>query len=186
MASETTGVAGLAARYATALFELARDQGALDRIAADLDSVKSMIEGSADLRRLVRSPVIGRAAQGKAIDAVLERAEVHDLTRRFVGVVAANRRLFSLEAIIAAFRQLLAKSRGELTAIVSTAQPLTDAQRAALDANLRRAVGVKVAVETKVEPELLGGMVVRIGSRMFDSSLRSKLQRLQLAMKGTG
>ena len=186
MASETTGVAGLAARYATALFEMARDAGALDRIAADLDSVRTMIESSADLRRLVRSPVIGRAEQGKAMDALLARAEVHELTRRFVGVVAANRRLFSLEAIIAAFKQQLAKSRGELTAVVSTAQPLNDAQKAALDVNLRRAVGVKVAVETKVEPELLGGMVVRIGSRMFDSSLRSKLQRLQLAMKGTG
>jgi F-type H+-transporting ATPase subunit delta len=186
VASETTGVAGLAARYATALFELARDQGALDKIAADLDNVKAMIESSADLRRLVRSPIIGRAEQGKAMDAVLARAQVNELTRRFVGVVAANRRLFSLEAIISAFKQQLAKSRGELTAIVSTAQPLDDAQKAALDASLRRAVGVKVAVETKVDPELLGGMVVRIGSRMFDSSLRSKLQRLQLAMKGTG
>jgi F-type H+-transporting ATPase subunit delta len=186
VASETTGVAGLATRYATALFELARDAGALDKVAADLDFVKTLIEQSADLRRLVRSPIIGRAEQGKAMDAVLARAEVHDLTRRFVGVIASNRRLFSLESIIAAFKQLLAKSRGELTAVVSTAQPLDDAQRAALDASLRRAVGVKVAVETKVEPELLGGMVVRIGSRMFDSSLRSKLQRLQLAMKGTG
>jgi F-type H+-transporting ATPase subunit delta len=186
VASETTGVAGFATRYATALFELARDAGALDKVAADLASIKTMIESSPDLRRLVRSPVIGRSDQGKAMDAVLVRAEVHDLTRRFVGVVAANRRLFSLEAIIAAFRNLLAKSRGELTAVVSTAQPLSDAQKAALDASLRRAVGVKVAVETKVEPELLGGMIVRIGSRMFDSSLRSKLQRLQLAMKGTG
>jgi F-type H+-transporting ATPase subunit delta len=186
VATETTGVAGLATRYATALFELARDAGALDKVAADLEGIKTMIEQSTDLRRLVRSPVIGRADQGKAMDAVLVRAEVDDLTRRFVGVVAANRRLFSLEAIIAAFRNLLAKSRGELTAVVSTAQPLSDAQKAALDASLRRAVGVKVAVETKVEPELLGGMIVRIGSRMFDSSLRSKLQRLQLAMKGTG
>jgi len=186
VASETTGVGGLATRYATALFELARDQGALDKVAADLDSVKTMIDSSADLRRLVRSPVIGRAEQGKAMDALLERAQVTDLTRRFVGVIAANRRLFSLESIIAAFRQQLAKSRGELTAVVSTAQPLNDAQKAALDAALRRAVGVKVAVETKVEPALMGGMVVRIGSRMFDSSLRSKLQRLQLVMKGTG
>ena len=186
MASETTGVGGLATRYANALFELARDAGALDKVAADLDFLKTMIESSADLRRMVRSPVIRRAEQGKAIDVVLERAQVQELTRRFVGVVAANRRLFSLEAIIFAFKQQLAKSRGELTAVVSTAQPLSDAQKAALDASLRRAVGVKVAVETKVEPGLLGGMVVRIGSRMFDSSLRSKLQRLQLAMKGTG
>jgi len=186
VASETTGVGGLATRYATALFELARDQGALDKVAADLASVKTMVDSSPDLRRLVRSPVIGRAEQGKAMDALLERAQVTDLTRRFVGVIAANRRLFSLESIIAAFRQQLAKSRGELTAVVSTAQPLNDAQKAALDAALRRAVGVKVAVETKVEPALMGGMVVRIGSRMFDSSLRSKLQRLQLAMKGTG
>jgi len=186
VASETTGVGGLATRYANALFELARDAGALDKVAADLDSLKTMIESSADLRRMVRSPVIRRAEQGKAIDVVLERAQVQELTRRFVGVVAANRRLFSLEAIISAFKQQLAKSRGELTAVVSTAQPLSDAQKSALDASLRRAVGVKVAVETKVEPGLLGGMVVRIGSRMFDSSLRSKLQRLQLAMKGSG
>jgi F-type H+-transporting ATPase subunit delta len=116
----------------------------------------------------------------------MERAGFDELTRRFAGVIAANRRLFALDSIIRAFRDRLAKSRGELTAVVATAQPMTDAQKAALDAALRRAVGVKVDVETKVEPELLGGMVVRIGSRMFDSSLRSKLQRLQLAMKGTG
>jgi F-type H+-transporting ATPase subunit delta len=186
VAAETTGVAGLATRYATALFELARDAGALDTVAADLASLARMIQDSAELRRLVRSPVIARREQGKALDAIMERAGLSGLTRRFIGVVAANRRLFSLESIITAFGQLLAKSRGELTAIVSTAQPMTDAQRAALDASLRRAVGVKVAVETKVDPTLLGGMVVRIGSRMFDSSLRSKLQRLQLAMKGTG
>jgi F-type H+-transporting ATPase subunit delta len=186
VAAETTGVAGLATRYATALFELARDAGRLDAVAKDLAELSAMIAASPELRRLVRSPVLRRAEQGKAIDAVLERAGAADLTRRFLGVLAANRRLFALESVIAAFRQILAKSRGELTAVVSTARPLTEPQKTALDAALRRAVGVKVDVETKVEPELLGGMVVRIGSRMFDSSLRSKLQRLQLAMKGTG
>ena len=186
MAAETTGVAGLAVRYATALFELARDDGALDAVAADLASIQAMAAESDDLRRLVRSPVIGRREQGKAIDAVMERAGIGRLTRRFIGVVAANRRLFALESVIASFRQLLARHRGELTAIVTTAHPLTAEQRAALDAALRRAIGVKLAIETKVEPELLGGLVVRIGSRMFDSSLRSKLQRLQLAMKGAG
>ena len=186
MAAETTGVAGLATRYATALFELARDQGRLDAVAKDLSELATMLGASPDLRRLVRSPVLGRAEQGKAIAALVERAGFDELTRRFVGVIAANRRLFALDSIIRGFRDRLAKSRGELSAVVSTAQPMSDAQKAALDAALRRAVGVKVDVETKVEPELLGGMVVRIGSRMFDSSLRSKLQRLQLAMKGTG
>jgi F-type H+-transporting ATPase subunit delta len=186
VSAEATGVAGLAQRYATALFELARDSGALDRVAADLARLHDMTAASADLRRLIRSPVISRAAQGRAIEAVLEKAELDPLVRRFIGVVTANRRLFALEAVIAAFRAELARHRGEITAIVSTPQPLSDAQTAALDAALRRAVGSKVSIETRLEPELLGGLVVRVGSRMFDSSLRSKLQRLQLVMKGAG
>ncbi len=186
MSAEATGVAGLAQRYATALFELARDSGALDRVAADLTRLAEMIGESADLRRLIRSPVVTRAAQGRAVEAVLEKAELDPLVRRFIGVVVANRRLFALEAIIAAFRADLARHRGEITAVVSTAQPLSDTQRTALDGALRRAIGSKVSIETKIEPELLGGLVVKVGSRMFDSSLRSKLQRLQLAMKGAG
>jgi F-type H+-transporting ATPase subunit delta len=186
VSAEATGVAGLAQRYATALFELARDAGALDRVADDLSRLETMIAESADLRRLIRSPVISRAAQGRAVEAILERAELDALVRRFIGVVTANRRLFALEAIVAAFRAELARHRGEVTAIVSTAQPLSDQQKSALDAALRRAIGSKISVETRLEPELLGGLVVRVGSRMFDSSLRSKLQRLQLAMKGAG
>lgn len=186
MAAEVTGVAGLAQRYATALFELARDSGTLDRVADDLARLHGMIAESADLRRMIRSPVLSRAAQTRAIEAILERAEVDPLVRRFVGVVTANRRLFVLEAIIAAFRDALARHRGEITAVVSSAQPLSDAQKSALDSALRRAVGSKVSIETRLEPELLGGLVVKVGSRMFDSSLRSKLQRLQLAMKGAG
>ncbi len=186
MSAEATGVAGLAQRYATALFELARDSGALDRVAGDLTRLNEMIAESSDLRRLIRSPVMSRDVQGKAVEAVLERGELDPLVRRFVGVVIANRRLFVLEAIITSFRAELARHRGEITAIVSTAQKLSDAQQAALDAALRRAVGSKVSIETRLEPELLGGLVVRVGSRMFNSSLRSKLQRLQLAMKGAG
>ncbi len=186
MSAEATGVAGLAQRYATALFELARDSGALDKVDAELKQLGGMIAESAELRRLIRSPVISRAAQGRAVEAVLERAELDPLVRRFVGVVSANRRLFALEAIIAAFHADLARHRGEITAVVSTAQPLTDAQKGALDSALRRAVGSKVLIETKIDPGLLGGLTVKVGSRMFNSSLRSKLQRLQLAMKGAG
>ncbi len=186
MSAEATGVAGLAQRYATALFELARDSGALDRVDADLARLAGMIGESTELRRLIRSPVISRAAQGRAVEAVMEKAELDPLVRRFVGVVSRNRRLFALEAIISAFHADLARYRGEVTAVVSTAQPLSDAQKTALDGALRRVVGSKVSIETKLEPDLLGGLVVKVGSRMFDSSLRSKLQRLQLAMKGAG
>jgi F-type H+-transporting ATPase subunit delta len=186
VAGEATGVAGIADRYATALFELARDQGALDAVAADLTQITALVTESGDLRRLLRSPVIGRAEQGRAVAALLERAGIGELTRRFVGVTAANRRLFALEAMIAAFRAQLARFRGEVTAVVSSAQELTPAQRESVDGALRRVLGSKVSIETRIEPALLGGLVVRVGSRMFDSSLQSKLQRLQLAMKGAG
>jgi F-type H+-transporting ATPase subunit delta len=186
VAGEATGVAGIADRYATALFELARDQGALDAVAADVGQIAALIAESDDLRRLLRSPVMRRAEQGRAVAALLERAGIGELTRRFVGVVAANRRLFALEVIITSFRAQLARFRGEVTAVVSSAQELSPAQREAVDRALLRILGSKVAIETRIEPALLGGLVVRVGSRMFDSSLQSKLQRLQLVMKGAG
>ncbi|MHA1568424.1 MAG: F0F1 ATP synthase subunit delta, partial [Alphaproteobacteria bacterium] len=143
-----------------------------------------MIAESDDLRALIRSPVVGRAQQARAIDAVVERAGLSALTRQFVGVAAGNRRLFVLPQIIQAFRQLVARHRGEQTADVTSATPLTDAQLDQIQGALRRAVGSEVAVEYRVDPSLLGGLIVRVGSRMVDSSLKTKLQSLQLAMKG--
>jgi F-type H+-transporting ATPase subunit delta len=184
LASEATGVSGLAGRYATALFDLADQQKALDEVAADLRRLGAMIADSTDLKRLIRSPVLSREAQGTAMKTLVERAEFSALTRNFIGLVARNRRLFALSAMIAAYLQLLAERRGEIRAEVTSAQAMTDSQIRAIDDQLKRAVGAKVAVEIKVDPAIIGGLVIRVGSRMIDFSLRSKLQRLQLAMRG--
>jgi len=143
-----------------------------------------MIDGSADLKRLIRSPVLSRDAQASAMKALLERAEISTLTRNFVGLVARNRRLFALPGMIAGYLHLLAERRGEIRAEVTAAQEMSKAQVAALNDQLKRAVGSKVAVDIRVDPAIIGGLVVKVGSRMVDGSLRSKLQRLQLAMRG--
>ena len=145
-----------------------------------------MIAESPDLRRLIRSPVISREDQGRAMAAVLAKAKMSELTKNFVGVAAENRRLFALPAMIAAFQGLLAERRGEATAQVASAKPLTKAQQDRLGQALKKAIGSKVAVDATVDEGLLGGLVVKVGSRMVDSSLRTKLQHLRLAMKGTG
>jgi len=186
LAAQDTGTAGLAARYAAALFDLADEARQLDAVAGDLRSVKAMIHESADLRRLVRSPVLSRADQGRAMAAVLQQARTGDLVRRFIGLVAENRRLFALVDMIDAYLAELARRRGEVTASVVSAVPLSEPQVAALTDALRRAVGGKVAVEMRTDASLIGGLVVQVGSRLVDSSLKSKLQRLQLAMKGVG
>jgi F-type H+-transporting ATPase subunit delta len=186
LAAQHSGTAGLAARYAAALFELADEAKQLDSVAADLKTVKAMVDGSADLRRLVRSPVLTRADQGKAMAAVLQQAGVSDLVRRFVALVAENRRLFALVDMIDAYLGELARRRGEVTATVTSAVALSEAQIAAVTDALKRAVGGKVAVDLKTDASLIGGLIVKVGSRMIDSSLKSKLQRLQLAMKGVG
>jgi F-type H+-transporting ATPase subunit delta len=186
LAAQDTGTAGLAARYAAALFDLADEAKQLDAVAGDLRAVKAMVNESADLRRLVRSPVLSRVDQARAMAAVLQRAGAGDLVRRFVGLVAENRRLFALVDMIDAYLAELARRRGEVTASVVSAAPLSEPQVAALTETLRRAVGGKVAVEIATDASLIGGLVVKVGSRLVDSSLKSKLQRLQLAMKGVG
>lgn len=186
MAARGTGPGGLAARYAAALFELADEKKQLDQVAADLSSLKALVLDSADLRRLIHSPVLARGDQARAMQAVLEGAGASDLVRRFVGLVAQNRRLFVLADMIEAYLSQLAARRGEMTAEVVSARPLTDAQRDAVAEALRKSVGGKVAVDARVDPTLIGGLVVKVGSRLIDSSLRTKLQRLQLAMKGVG
>ncbi len=186
MASQTTVSSGIAGRYATALYELADEANSLDMVARDLGEITAMIASSDDLARLIRSPLIDRESQGQAMEAVLAEAGLGELTRRFVGVAAGNRRLFALPAMIDAYLALLAKRRGEVTAEVTSANALDDGQVEAVTAALRRAVGSKVAVDLRVDPAILGGLVVRVGSRMFDSSIRSKLEKMQLAMKGVG
>lgn len=186
LAAESTGISGLAKRYAAALFELADERHDLDAVAGDLRELRTMLAQSGDLLRLVRSPVLTRAEQGKAMAAIAADAKLSRLTTDFIGVVAANRRLFAVPAMIDAFLAKLAERRGEVTAEVTAAQPLSEAQRTTLGDQLHRAVGSRVAVEVKVDPSLLGGMVLKIGSRMVDGSLRGQLQRLQLSMKGIG
>lgn len=185
LASEGTGVSGLAERYAAALFELADERHALDQVAGDLRELRAMLHDSGDLERLLRSPVLSRDEQGRAIAAVAEKAGLSPLTRDFLGVVAQNRRLFAAPAMIDAYLKKLAERHGEVTAEVTVAQPLDAARQAALTEQLRRAVGARVAIDLRVDPGLLGGMIVKVGSRMIDASLKSRLQRLRLAMKAT-
>jgi len=186
VASETTGLAGVAGRYAAALYELADETKALDGVAGDLRALKGMIAGSEDLRRLTRSPTISRREQEKAMEAILLKAGVGDTVRHFVGVAARNRRLFLLPRMVDDYLALLAVHRGEVSADVASASALAPQQVEALKGQLAKVVGRTVNLNLKVDPALVGGLVVKVGSRMVDSSLRSKLQRLQLAMKGVG
>lgn len=183
MASETTGVSALAERYATALFDLADERRALDEVADDLRQLRAMIAASADLLRLVRSPIVSRRDQARAVAALGQRAELSGLVRDFLAVVARNRRLFAVPVMIEAFLARLAERRGEVTAEVVSAQPLTQAQIDTLGDHLRHTVGRRVFIDARIDPRLIGGMVVKVGSRMVDASIESKLRRLQLAMK---
>lgn len=184
MVAETSPVSGLAGRYATALFELCLEQKALDEIAADLAAIKSMIADSEDLRRLLRSPILTRDQQLGALQAIFAAAGIGKLTEHFVGTVANNRRLFALDQMIDVVDRLLAEHRGEITAQVASAKPLSEYQLSALGGSLVEIMGQEVKLDTSVDSGLVGGLVVRVGSRMFDSSIRTKLQKLELAMKG--
>lgn len=184
MASKSTGASGLADRYAAALFELAEQRSALDQIAGDLKSLRAMIESSVDLRRLLSNPVMSRKVQLQAMSALVGKAGFNELTGRFIGVLANNRRLVALSAIIQAFLARLAAKKGEVTAQVATARALSPQQQDALGAALKKAVGGNVALDLRVDPALIGGLVVQVGSRMLDASLKTKLQQVQLAMKG--
>jgi F-type H+-transporting ATPase subunit delta len=181
----TSATSGVAGRYASALFELADNAKSLDQVAQDLTAFRAMANESPELSRLLASPVIGREAQSKALLAILDAAGIKGLTRSFVGTVAANGRARDLIAMATAFLAELASRRGETTASVTSAVPLSSQQLQQLSDTLRSVLGgAKVSIDARVEPEILGGLVVKVGSRLFDSSIRSKLQRLQLAMKG--
>ena len=177
-------VSGLAGRYAVALFELAQEQDALDAVAGDLHTLRDLLAGSADLERLIRSPVLSREEQARAITAVGERAGFAPLTLQFLGLLAHKRRLFALPDVIAAYDAMLAEHRGEVGAEVVSAVPLSPEQLESVERQLTAAVGQTVKLSTAVDPNLLGGLVVRVGSRMIDASIRTKLHQLELALKG--
>jgi F-type H+-transporting ATPase subunit delta len=185
---ETSGGIGasLSGRYATALFELAREGGkiVIARVEASLDKIRAALDQSDDFRTLTTSPVLSRADAERGVAAAAGSLGLDDVTVKFLGVLARNRRLNQLPAVIRNFRTLAARHRGETTTEVTSAHPLDDDQIAELKAQLRRRVGRDVAVELNVDPQILGGLVVRIGSQMIDSSIRTRLNSLAHAMKG--
>lgn len=183
MTVQSTGLAG---RYASALFDLADAEKALDAVAGDLSVLGQMVDESEDLQRLLRSPVVSRDEQRNAMLALTEKVGMNQLTRHFIGVIANNRRLPALRDMIRAYQAVLAARRGEASAEVVSAKPLSDAQMSALADALKTAAGSRVSVEARVDPGLLGGLIVRVGSQMVDNSLNTKLQQLRLAMKGVG
>ena len=176
----------LAGRYASALYELADQKRCLDSVASDLSNFSRLIDESEALARLIRSPVISREDQLIGVDALLSKAKVNDLTKKFIGAVVMNRRLFVINDMIATFLSELAERRGEIKANVTSAVKLTADQTKKLNASLNKTLGQKVSLSLDVDETLIGGLIVRVGSRMVDSSIRTKLQRLQIAMKGVG
>ncbi|MBX9797560.1 F0F1 ATP synthase subunit delta [Sphingomonas sp.] len=176
--------ASLPGRYATALFEIAAETKAIDAVEGDLARLRQALDDSADLARLTTSPLVSRSDALKAIAATGEALGLSATTRNFLGVLAQNRRLGQLSAIIRTFRLLAAAHRGETTAEVASAHPLDAAQVDALKAALRQRLGRDVAVDLTVDPSLLGGLMVRIGSQMIDSSIKTRLNALAHAMKG--
>ncbi len=179
-------VTGIAGRYANALFELAREAGTVDEVAEELEAIGALIDESADFRRLIASPTFSARQQQSALGVILERIGASETTTNFLLVAARNRRLFALPGMISAFARLVAESRGETPAEVISAHPLNATQQKSLAGALRQAIGKNVKLTTKVDPALLGGLVVRVGSRMIDTSLRTKLNSLRLAMKEVG
>jgi F-type H+-transporting ATPase subunit delta len=175
---------GLVDRYAAALYSLAEDERALDTVVSEMETLGRLIDASADFRRLLESPLIDVQTARRAALAMLEQEGFGKLVRDFVGVVTSNRRLRALRPIVAAFASLVAEKRGVITAHVASAHALNDLQRQQLRARLIEAGYGNVNIDESVQPDLLGGLVVRVGARLYDTSLKSRLQRLQYAMKG--
>jgi len=187
LAEDTDIVSGVSGRYASALFSLAQDDRQVAEVADALEKLDSLIEASPDFQRLVRSPVFSAADQLKAIDAVLAKAGISGIAANFVKLVAAKRRLFFIRPMIADFRKLYDASRGVTRAEVTSASPLSDANLAALKDQLKAASGGRdVQLDVKVDPAIVGGLIVKLGSRMVDGSLRTKLNAIRLAMKEVG
>jgi len=186
VAAENPSVSGVSGRYATALFELARDEKSIDAVKADLDKFEALLVESADLNRLVRSPVFSAGVQQKALSAVLDQAGLTGTSAKFLKVLTANRRLFAVGEVSRAFRALVAKFKGEAIADITVAEQLNEKNLDALKAALKSVTGKDVALNVKVDPSIIGGLVVKLGSRMVDSSLRTKLNSIKHAMKEAG
>jgi F-type H+-transporting ATPase subunit delta len=187
VANDDPMMASVAGRYASALFDLANEQRQLQQVEQDLTTLQTLLDSSKDFERLVRSPVFSAEDQARALTAVAERAQLSPLVVNFLRLIARNRRQFALADMIKNFRTLAARFRGEVAAEVASAHPLTESQLETLRETLRASVaGKSVQLHTRVDPSLLGGLIVKIGSRMIDSSLRTKLSNLKIAMKGTG
>jgi F-type H+-transporting ATPase subunit delta len=186
VAGENPIVGAMAQRYATALFELALEANSVDSVEADLARFEALLAESPDLRRLVRSPVFTAAEQSNAVAALLDRAGIGGLAAQFLKVVTANRRLFAVRDIIRAFRLLAAEHKGEASVEVTVAEPLSDRHLGEIRSVLHAVTGKEVKLDVTVDPAIIGGLVVKLGSRMVDTSLRTKLKALRHAMKGAG
>ncbi len=176
--------ASLAGRYATALFGLARDEQQIDAVSRSLDTLEAAMTESADFKTLVTSPLVGRIEAAKTVRALVPTLDLDPFTAKFLGVLAENGRLGELKSVIRTVRTLASGHRGETSAEVTSAHPLNDDQLARLKSNLKARLGRDVAIDAKVDPNLLGGLVVRHGSQMIDASIKTKLNNLALAMKG--
>lgn len=186
MTDNVSLVSGAATRYASALFDLASDEKAVEKTEAEVGRLETLLSESADLMRLVKSPVYGAEEQVRALDAVLGKAKIGGLVANFVKLVATNRRLFALPGMLKTFRALAAASRGEASADVTSATPLSDANLTALKKALKETTGKDVKISPTVDPSLIGGLIVKVGSRMIDTSLRTKLNSLNHSMKEVG
>jgi F-type H+-transporting ATPase subunit delta len=176
-------VSGVAGRYASALFELAQENRAVDAVARDLDAFDALIRDSEDLRRLIRSPVFSAEDQAKAVGAILGRAGIGGLAANFIRLVAGNRRLFALPEMVRAFRKLVSDAKGIVQAEVRLAEEPSDKVLDDIKSALREVAKAEIALDVKIDPALIGGLVVRMGSRMVDASLRTKLNAIRLAMR---
>ena len=186
VADSSQSVSGVAERYASSLFTLALEDGAVAQVAGALDQFQGMIDGSPDLQRLIKSPVFSADEQLAAVTAILERAGISGIAANFVKVAASNRRLFAVPGMIRAFREIAARHRGEVSADVTTARALTAAQETELKAALKGVTGKDVTINVAVDPAILGGLIVKLGSRQIDTSLRTKLSTLKLSLKEVG
>lgn len=184
MATEQAQETGLAGRYANAVFELAQEEKSVEAVERDFTTLRTLVERNSDLARLVKAPVFSREDQARAMKSVLERMDAAKLTTQFVLTLTSKGRLFALSDVIRSFDRLLAGLRGEIRAQVVSARALSDAETVELKAILKSKLGRDPRLETKVDPTLLGGLVVKVGSRMIDSSLRTKLNGIRVAMRG--
>jgi len=186
LAEQNSVLTQIARPYAAALFDLARAEGQVDAVETGLGAFQTLADESEDFRRFLRSPVINTETKAATIETILAKADAQPIVANLVKVVARNGRLFALPAIIRAYRALAAAERGEIAADVTSAAPLSTAQRTSLAETLKARIGKTVTLTEHVDPSLIGGLVVKVGSRMIDSSLKTKLQAMKIAMKEVG